>query len=216
MIILLGGASGTGKSQVSYRLAARLGAALVEVDDIVVALQATTTPEQLPLLHFWDTQPHPIDPAEVVKLQIAIAEALVPAVRAVVANHRETNTPVVIEGDYLLPIAGVPTVILHEADEAQIARNYRAREPEAGDQSGRALVSRMYGDWLAERALREGAAVVAARPWSDVLERVIEEVVDGGQELGGSVDVDQVTGVDRDEPGPRDQRGRPVGGDMGA
>lgn len=179
MIVLLGGASGVGKSQISYRLAAHLGVPLVEVDDIVEALQAMTTPEQLPLLHYWNTQPHPTDPAKIVELQIAIAEALVPAVDAVIANHLETNTPVVIEGDYLLPTAGVRTVILHEPDEAQITGNYLAREPDAGDQSGRALVSRMYGDWLAARARAAGAAVVEARPWSDVFERVLKEVVDG-------------------------------------
>ncbi|WP_344858298.1 hypothetical protein [Planomonospora alba] len=104
-VLLLGGASGTGKSRVSYPLARRYGVALVELDDIVEALQAVTTPEQQPLLHYWNTHPEAahLPPDEIVRLQIATCEALAPAVEAVVANHLETGTPVVIEGDYLLP-----------------------------------------------------------------------------------------------------------------
>ncbi|EYT81165.1 hypothetical protein CF54_21115 [Streptomyces sp. Tu 6176] len=38
-----------------------------------------------------------------VERQIAVAGALAPAVEAVVANHVDTDTPVVVEGDYVLP-----------------------------------------------------------------------------------------------------------------
>ncbi|GAA4058213.1 hypothetical protein [Nonomuraea soli] len=180
MIVLVCGASGTGKSRLSYPLAARLGVPLVEVDDIVEALKAVTTPEQLPALHYWDAHPEAVHlpPEEIVELQIAVARALVPAVEAVVGNHLSTSTPVVIEGDYLLPVVrrGVRSIVLHEADEEQLVANYRAREPEEGEQRGRARVSLLYGDWLAERGRLAGAPVVPARPWSDVLDRVAEEL----------------------------------------
>ena len=122
-VLLLAGASGTGKSAVSYPLARRLGVALLELDDIVEALQAMTTPRQLPELHYWATHPEAAElPAErIVELQIALAEALLPAVHAVVANHLETRAPVLIEGDYLLPgplPAGARMVLLDEPDEA--------------------------------------------------------------------------------------------------
>ncbi|WP_084962134.1 AAA family ATPase [Thermoactinospora rubra] len=181
-IVLLGGASGTGKTRVSYPLARRLGVPLVEVDDIVEALQAMTTPEQAPLLHYWRVDPRArtLGPEEIVRVQIAVAEALTPAIVAVVANHLDTGTPVVVEGDYLLPAVAlrpefggrVRAVVLHEPDEERLAANYRAREPEAGDQAGRARVSRLYGDWLAGQARSLGVPVVAARPWHDVLDRV--------------------------------------------
>ncbi|MEU4547483.1 hypothetical protein [Nonomuraea dietziae] len=179
-IILIGGASGTGKSQVSYPLARRLASPIVEIDDIVEALQAMTTPEQLPALHYWRANPEAVHlpPERIVEMQISVARALVPAVRAVVANHLETMTPVVVEGDYLLPstaaeLDGVRAVFLHEGDEEQIAENYRRREPAAGAQHGRAMVSRLYGDWLASQAEAAGVPVVPARPWDDVLERVV-------------------------------------------
>jgi broad-specificity NMP kinase len=57
VIVMIAGASGVGKSELAHRLAVRLGIALVEVDDIVEALQALTTSAQLPALHRWDTEP---------------------------------------------------------------------------------------------------------------------------------------------------------------
>ncbi len=172
------GASGVGKSTVSYPLAARLRWPLVEVDDIVEAVQVMTTPEHQPDLHFWATHPDPgqLPVEEIVQLQIRVARALVPAVQAVVANHLETKTPVVIEGDYLLPCAPVPgvrAVLLHEPDAAQIAANFLVREPHAGAQQKRAEVSRGYDQWLAQQAVAVGVPVVAARPWSTALDRVL-------------------------------------------
>ncbi|MBB5965385.1 hypothetical protein [Planomonospora venezuelensis] len=179
-VLLIAGASGTGKSRVSYPLARHYGVPIVEVDDIVEALQAMTTPEQQPLLHHWRTRPEDADlPAdEIAALQAAVAEALVPAVEAVVANHLETGTPAVVEGDYLLPRLavreGVAGIVLHEPDPEQLVENYLRREPGAGEQRGRAVASARYGDWLAERAGEAGVPVVAARPWDDSVRRIID------------------------------------------
>ncbi|MFI6217953.1 hypothetical protein ACIBCD_38605 [Nocardia brasiliensis] len=56
-VLLLGGASGSGKSRLSYPLARHYRVPLVEVDDLVLAVQAMTTPAQQPMLHYWDTIP---------------------------------------------------------------------------------------------------------------------------------------------------------------
>lgn len=186
-VLLLGGASGTGKSAVSYPLARRYGVPVLEVDDLVEALLATTTPDTHPDLHYWRTHPGAASfPAErIVDLQIATARALEPAVAAVIANHLVTNMPVVIEGDYLLPelaardsFAGtaaagrVRAVVLHEPDPARIEANYLVREPGDGAQHARAVASAAFGDWLAAEATRCGVPVAPARPWADVLHRV--------------------------------------------
>jgi hypothetical protein len=109
---------------------------LVEVDDLVVAVQCLTTPEEQPELHHWLTHPATGMSAEqVVDKQIAFAEALRPAISAVIANHLETKTPVIIEGDYVLPDLvgpGVSAVFLHEPEEEQLVRNYLLREPGPG------------------------------------------------------------------------------------
>ncbi|WP_314613063.1 hypothetical protein [Streptomyces stackebrandtii] len=182
-VLVVGGASGMGKTGVGRALARRYGVPLVEVDDIVEALLAVTLPEHLPEVHFWRTHPDAARqaPESVVERQIAIAEALAPAIEAVVANHVGTDTPVILEGDYVLPGAATPggdvrAVFLHEDDEAQVTANYLHREPEAGPQHHRARVSVLYGRWLATQARAAGVPVVAPRPWEDLAVRVAEAV----------------------------------------
>jgi len=51
-VLLIGGASGVGKTAVSYRVAERYGVGITEVDDFQVLLEAMTTPEQLPVCTF--------------------------------------------------------------------------------------------------------------------------------------------------------------------
>ncbi|MGW2302297.1 hypothetical protein [Streptomyces sp. NPDC001809] len=178
-VLVVGGASGMGKTGVARALARRYGVPVVEVDDIVEALLAVTRPEHLPEVHFWRTRPEAARwaPEAVVERQIAIAEALAPAVDAVVANHVGTDTPVVLEGDYLLPRVAAPGgpvrgLFLHEDDEARVTVHYLHREPDAGPQRHRARVSVLYGRWLASRAREVGVPVLAPRPWADLAERV--------------------------------------------
>jgi hypothetical protein len=105
---------------------------------------------------------------------------------AVIANHLEAGTPVVLEGDFIHPAlaaqpsyAGQPNdgrvrgVFLHEPDERQLVTNYLQREPDTGPQTVRARVSVLYGHWLKAEAERLGVAVVEARPWETVFERVL-------------------------------------------
>ncbi|MFJ6659908.1 hypothetical protein ACIQNG_26690 [Streptomyces sp. NPDC091377] len=182
-VLVVGGASGMGKTGVARALARRYDVPVVEVDDIVEALLAVTLPEHLPEVHFWRTHPEAARqaPASVVERQIAIAEALAPAVEAVVANHVDTDTPVILEGDYVLPALATPegpvrAVFLHEDDEAQVVANYLRREPDAGPQHHRARVSVLYGRWLAAQARAIGVPVIAPRPWEDLAVRAAETV----------------------------------------
>ena len=181
VVTLVCGASGAGKSCVARPLAARYGVPLAEADDIVTALQAITTPEQQPMLHFWATHPEASNWAleQIAARHFEVASALRPAYAAVIADHVEFAAPVVFEGDYLLPElaaeAGnaVRAVVLDERDEDQITANYLRREP-GGQQRDRARVSALVSAELAWRAHRCGIPVVAARPWSDSLDRVDE------------------------------------------
>jgi 2-phosphoglycerate kinase len=147
-----------------------------------------TTPEQQPALHYWATHPEAarLAPAGILRLHLGVAEALVPALAAVVANHLETDTPVIVEGDYLLPgfaasdhFGGAPTngqvasLFLNEPDEARLVANFSGREPDEGAQKGRARVSALFGEWIAAEAARHGVPVVPARPWSTLEQRVL-------------------------------------------
>ncbi|MGV2920337.1 hypothetical protein [Streptomyces alfalfae] len=184
-VLVVGGASGMGKTGVGRALARRYDVPVVEVDDIVEALLAVTLPEHLPEVHFWRTHPEAAhqSPESVVERQIAIARALEPAIEAVVANHVDTDTPVILEGDYVLPGPATPdgpvrAVFLHEDDEEQVTANYLRREPEAGPQRHRARVSVLYGRWLTARARAVGVPVISPRPWDDLADRVAEAVED--------------------------------------
>jgi 2-phosphoglycerate kinase len=185
-VLLLGGASGVGKTQVSYRLAAALGLGITEVDDFQVILRRMTTPEQLPQLHFWDTHPdeaRQLDEAQLLAHAQAVGREMAPALEAVIANHLTDGPSLVLEGDFILPalaaqseFAGVSAngrvraVFLYEDDEQQILCNYRARTGE--EQTRRARASWNYSEWLRAEAAQLRLPIVAARPWDTVLERV--------------------------------------------
>src|SRR5215467_1717833 len=184
-VLLIGGPSGAGKSSVAYPLARRHGVPVLEIDDIVCALEAMTTPEQQPELFFWQTHPDARDapPAEILRQGLALTAALEPALAAVIGNHLETDMPLVIEGDFLRPsftildaygghpASRVRALFVLEPDADQIVANYAAREPDAGEQRGRAAVSVAWSRWLASEAARYGAPTVHARPWHDVVDR---------------------------------------------
>jgi 2-phosphoglycerate kinase len=190
-VLLIGGASGTGKTSLGYPLAVRLGIPIVEVDDIVEALLAMTTPDQQPALHYWRTHPEAagLPPEGILELHLATAEALTAALVAVIANHLETDMPVIFEGDYLVPSLAVRdqfqdiaaegrvrSVFLHEPDERQLVANYSGREPVTGEQKARAKVSVLFGAWLAAEAVRHGVPMISARPWSSLERRVLDLV----------------------------------------
>lgn len=174
------GASGIGKSSIAVPLARRYGVPLAEADDVVTALTALTTPEQMPLLHLWETEPaaRGWTAERIAHHTIAVAEQLRPGFEAVIADHIEFRAPVVLEGDYLLPdlAAGfgdaVRAVVVAEPDEDRIVANYLSREPDAGEQRFRAKVSALLDAELSARARRLGVPVVSAWPWSDGVDRV--------------------------------------------
>jgi 2-phosphoglycerate kinase len=189
-VLLLGGASGVGKTSVSYRLARHFGVGLTEVDDFQVVLEGMTTPAQQPVLHRWRTHPEELRRmndeqrlASILRYSAVMAEAL----ELVIANHLETRRPLVLEGDFILPslavrpsygqvAAGgeVRAILLYEGDEAQLRRNYLLREGQ--EQQARARASWRHSEWLRQQAARLGLPVVAARPWDTVLARCIAAV----------------------------------------
>lgn len=190
-VLLIGGASGSGKTSVSYRLAHHFGVGITEADDIHLALMRMTTPKQYPAMHYWDTHPEAQHlPAEdILTLFLATCEQMIPAFEAVIANHLETEVPFVFEGDYLLPalaaqkeFEGIPNdgrvrgLFLHEEDEEQFVRNYLQREPDRGRQEKRARVSWLHSQWLAQQANEVGGIVIPARPWETSMERVLESL----------------------------------------
>ena len=188
-VLLLGGPSGAGKTSVSYRLSKHYGIGITEVDDFQVMLRHMTTPEQQPVLHYWHVTPDFHErPAEAILEQlIKVSQAMAPGLEAVIANHLESHVPIVLEGDFLLPTLAtrerfleetnggrVRGIFVYEEDEQQLIANYLSREPQTGEQTKRAKVSWLHGQWLKREAKARGVPAVTARPWETVLERIVE------------------------------------------
>jgi 2-phosphoglycerate kinase len=185
-VYLIGGASGVGKTRVSYRVARHLGIGITEIDDFQVILERMTTPVQYPDVHLFGTNPDAFfQMTDQQKLEhgIGYASVMAKALEPVIANHLEGGPSILLEGDFLLPsLAAQPTfddipangqvraVFIYEDDPEQIARNYLARE---GDQGERAYISWRYSEWLRQEAARLGIPTVAARPWDTVLDRTL-------------------------------------------
>lgn len=192
-VLIVGGASGSGKTSISYRLAYHFGVGITEADDIYRALMRMTTPEQQPFLHFWESHPeaHELPAEEILQVHIANCRVLAPAFEAVIANHLETEVPLVLEGDYLMPLLVAQTefeeipnqgrvwgLFVHEEDEAQFVHNFLQREPLDGPQEKRARVSWLFSRWLHQQALKVGCPVMLSRPWADGFERALGSVLD--------------------------------------
>ena len=189
-VLLIGGASGVGKTNVSYRLAQHYGIGITEVDDFQVILERMTSPEQYPALHFWRTNPEAarrMDEEQHLQFFISYARVMAVALELVIANHIESRAPIILEGDFILPeLATLPAyngigaadqvrgLFIYEPDEQQIARNYFAREGE--EQPSRARSSWRNSEWLRTEAERLGVPAIAARPWDTVFERSIAAI----------------------------------------
>jgi 2-phosphoglycerate kinase len=188
-VLLIGGASGVGKSKLSYPLAHHYGVNLIEVDDFQVFLEKLTTPEQQPQLHFWRTNWEEFsswsDQQHREHFLYVSRDVFQPGLEAVIANHLEANAPVVLEGDFILPELAMYTTFANQAndgrvkalfifeeDEAQIATNYLAREGE--EQTFRAHTSWLKNQWLRSECERLAIPTVSARPWDTVVERATE------------------------------------------
>ena len=200
-VLLIGGASGVGKTSVSYRLARHFGIGITEIDDFQVVLERMTDPETYPELHLWRRDPQAflrMGEDEQLAFMIRYGAVMAEALLLVIGNHLEGGPPIVLEGDFLLPELAVRDVyadqaadgrvraiVIVEPDEAQIARNYLAREGE--EQAGRARLSWRYSEWLREEAERLGVPVVPARPWDTVFERCLDAI--GGLRGGASGDM---------------------------
>lgn len=195
-VLLIGGGAGTGKTRVSYRLARHFGVGITEVDDFHIVLETMTTPEQQPVLHYWETKPESrqLSAEQIRELHVSVGRVMLPALSAVIANHIETRTPIVLEGDYILPelmaqrgdahsleAERVRAVFLYEPDERQIVRNFHLREAEAGEQAGRAHVSWLYGVWLKKECERYGLPALHAKPWDSLPDRIVEAIGSGSQ-----------------------------------
>lgn len=195
-MLLVGGPSGVGKSTLARELAARAGAALAHTDDFRMALERVLSVGENADLHaFADAGPELLSPAESVGAWRRIGAVVGHALEIVVAHHVFDGSPVVIEGDALLPSFaaqsqfagyavghGLRALYVVEPDESVVHHNLvvRGRDwrmgPEGLERYARATW--LYGQWLAGEAAAHDVPVLQPRPWESLAARA-EELLGG-------------------------------------
>ncbi len=184
-VLLIGGASGTGKSSIAYEIARFYGVNVLEVDDVHLSVQTVTTKESYPAIHYWNTG---VDWKDIgvdgnVNWLIDVSNEMIPVLKELVNRHIEDKLPIIIEGDFINPEftisfdnPEVKSIFVNESDINQILQNYLSRE--GGDlQHYRAEISIAYGKWIADICNKNGIRTIESRPWDSVLTRAIQSLL---------------------------------------
>ncbi|HEV2072452.1 MAG TPA: hypothetical protein VGR29_02310 [Thermomicrobiales bacterium] len=154
MVLVLFGASGTGKSAAAAEIGCRYGVSWVQVDDLRLTLQYSrvTLPERTDELYFLEGSSGvwTRTPAELRQAFINVAELMAPALRTVIHSHVVTGAPMVIGGDGVSPALAVDPLLKPLVDtgvirfcctatpdvEEVVARAVFRRNTRRGDRSG--------------------------------------------------------------------------------
>ncbi len=194
-VLLIGGVSAVGKTAAAKRIGLSLGVPWMQVDDLRLAFQRArvSLPEGSEALYFFVDTPHVWrrQPEELRDALIAVGETLSAPLEVVIESHVDTSTPIVIEGDGILPsLCGRPPVLeraakgavrfifLVEPDESAILANMFERGRGIAAQASEELRTEarakwLFGRWLAEEVTRYGLPVIEPRPWETLAERIL-------------------------------------------
>lgn len=183
-VLIIGGASGMGKSSIAYEIARFYGVNVLEVDDVHLSVKSVTTKESFPAIHYWNTGVNWMDVGVDgnVKWLIDVGKEMAPVLKELVNRHIEDQLPIIIEGDFINPEftksfehPEVKSIFVNEADVNQILHNYLVRE--GGDlQNYRAEISIAYGKWIVDTCNQNGISVIESRPWDTALERALKSL----------------------------------------
>lgn len=198
-VLVILGASGTGKSTAARSIARRHGVPWMQVDDLRLGLQYSyvTLPERSDRLYFFerteDVWTLPIE--DLVRGFVDVAELMVPAVRVVIDSHVVTNVPLVLEGDGVLPaLVDDPvirphvqagrvrfcTVMVENSDELFENMIDRGRGMDVGDierHRRHAGANAAFGSWLTDRSREHRIPVVVSWPFMTLPDRILTATV---------------------------------------
>ena len=183
-VLIIGGASGTGKSSIAYQLGEHYCVNVIEIDDIHQVMKKITSIEKFPAIHYWKTG---VNWKEIgidgnlnwlrnVSMEIFIG------VKAIIDRHVIDNVPIIIEGDFIIPQitlsfinTDIKTLFIIESDKEQLLKNFQNRE--GGElQNYRADISVKYNEWLIKSCKELGIKYFDSRPWNTLLDRIISKI----------------------------------------
>jgi 2-phosphoglycerate kinase len=195
-VVLIGGASGTGKSTVAKTIARQLGIDWLQIDDLRLALQHSNV--RLPddkateALFFLERTDDVWQlPAERLRDGlISVGQAISDAIAIVIGNHIVQGDPVVIEGDSILPelverddlrvhieTDQLRTVFLRSASvqellDAMIERGRGVPDKSEPDLHRIAEMNWLYSQWLQREATARSIPVISSIPRETLPHRV--------------------------------------------
>ncbi len=194
-VLLIGGASGTGKSTLAARLSRSTRVPWIHADDFRMAIERAVKPPLVsprePLMSFFHDDRNWLrhTPAELTRAHRRISAITCKGLAIVVSHHLAMDEPLIIEGDDILPSFAarmseggggrVRAVTLVEHDDAQVRRNMLSRDrgitrrPAAMREQMIALAL-ADGRRIERDARRHGVAVLPARPFGTLPRRVLE------------------------------------------
>lgn len=205
-VLVLFGASGTGKSTAAAEIGRRYGVPWIQVDDLRLTLQYSnvTLPECTDQLYFFEKTADvwSRSPAELRQAFIHVAELMVPAVRTVIHSHVVTGAPMVIEGDGVLPALVNDSLLQGLVQEGTIrfccigtpgeeellenliarGRGIDASIPEKHRRQ--AAANRQFGTWLEDESRRLDIPVVRSAPLATLHDRILEAIQPREQDRG--------------------------------
>jgi 2-phosphoglycerate kinase len=175
-MLLLGGASGIGKSTVAMRLGQRLGIPWLQVDDFRLALIRSGFPfPDADAVPTFDGTGGLLDHGELLSSTIEV----------VIENHVDQRNPAILEGDAILPAiferdsvrrnadsGWLRAIVLYEPEERTILENMRRRGRTLSD-TAHAHKNWQYSEWLRDEAEARGIPTLPVRPWDILEERIL-------------------------------------------
>jgi hypothetical protein len=189
-ITVVCGASGTGRTRFAYALAAHYRGHVIDTSDILDAARAMTGPGQHPELFYQDAEDYrgfPVRPLpgtaeELATARMRAADALAPAVRAVIGKQPRLRRDVsdfphtVVTGRHSTPaLAPWFAVVLTESED-QILANLKTKTPHDVSHELRAQASMLVQRELYLRRNEDNGVrtvFVKARPWPDAVDRAL-------------------------------------------
>lgn len=178
-VVLVGGSSSVGKTTLAGELARRGQSESVQVDDLRRGIDD-------PRLDFLSRTRDPwrLEPGELCLRLRAAAEAMRPALAALVDRALADGRRLVLEGEALDPSlaarycrdARVRPVFVVELDRERLARTLRDRSPAfeslpSAEQSAVAHTNALYGRWLKAECRERNLSCVASQPWETLVDR---------------------------------------------
>ena len=182
-VLIIGGASGTGKSTMAYKIADYYRISVLEFDDIhrtVKTLVKKLNYEKNQYLAIHDLNGHNWKSLGVernVNWLIKVSKEMSEFLYELVERHVEENVPVIIEGDFIVPeiikpilSSKVKSIFVLEGDNNQIVNNFQSRE--GGEkQNFRAEISVSYNNFLEKSCKEFNILTLESRPWDNIIER---------------------------------------------